>query len=50
LDLDRFRGQVESLRGKIVEDLRLDADEQPLGAREVPPTGEIHRWVVTWDD
>lgn len=50
LDLDRLRSQVTSLGGRVVEDLGLDAQEQPLGAQDVRPTPAIRRWVVTWDD
>jgi SAM-dependent methyltransferase len=50
LDLERFRSQVTSLGGRVVEDIGLDAQEQPLGAQDVQPTPAIRRWVVTWDD
>ena len=50
LDLDRLRSQVTALGGRIVEDIGLDAQEQPLGAQDVRPTPAIRRWVVTWDD
>jgi hypothetical protein len=50
LDLDRLRSQVTGLGGRVVEDIALDAQEQPLGAQGVRPTAAIRRWVVTWDD
>jgi hypothetical protein len=50
LDLDRLRSQVTALGGRLVEDIALDAQEQPLGAQDVRPTPAIRRWVVTWDD
>ncbi len=50
LDLDRLRSQVSALGGRVVEDLGLDLQEQPLGAQDVRPTPAIRRWVVTWDD
>jgi SAM-dependent methyltransferase len=50
LDLDRLRSQVMAMGGRVVEDLGLDAQEQPLGAQDVRPTPAIRRWVVTWDD
>jgi hypothetical protein len=50
LDLDRLRSQVVALGGGVVEDIGLDAQEQPLGAQDVRPAPAIRRWVVTWDD
>ncbi len=50
LDLDRLRSQVTALGGRVVEDIGLDEQEQPLGAQDVRPTPAIRRWVVTWDD
>ncbi len=50
LDLDRLRAQVTALGGRVVEDVALDAQEQPLGAQDVRPTPAIRRWVVSWDD
>ena len=50
LDLDQLRSQVTALGGRVVEDVGLDAQEQPLGAQDVRPTPAIRRWVVTWDD
>jgi SAM-dependent methyltransferase len=50
LDLDRLRSQVTALGGRVVEDIGLDAQEQPLGAQDVRPTPAIRRWVITWDD
>jgi hypothetical protein len=50
LDLDRLGSQVTALGGRVVEDLALDAREQPLGADDVGTTAAIRRWVVTWDD
>jgi hypothetical protein len=49
LDLDRLRSQVTALGGRVVEDIALDAQEQPLGAYDARPTAAIRRWVVTWD-
>jgi hypothetical protein len=49
LDLDRLRSQVTALGGRVVEDIALDAQEQPLGAHDARPTAAIRRWVVTWD-
>jgi SAM-dependent methyltransferase len=49
LDLDRLRDQVAALGGRLVEDLALDEQEQPVGAQDVRSTPAIHRWVVTWD-
>jgi hypothetical protein len=50
LDLDRLRSQVTALGGRVVEDIGLDAQEQPIEARDDRPTPAIRRWVVTWDD
>jgi SAM-dependent methyltransferase len=50
LDLDRLRSQVTGLGGRVVEDIGLDANEQPLGAQDVRPTPAIRRWVISWDD
>jgi SAM-dependent methyltransferase len=50
LDLVRLRAQVTALGGRVVEDIGLDAQEQPLGAGEARATPAIRRWVITWDD
>jgi SAM-dependent methyltransferase len=50
LDLNRLRTQLTARGGRVVEDVGLDAREQPLGAHDVRPTPAICRWVVTWDD
>jgi hypothetical protein len=50
LDLDRLRSQITALGGRVVEDIGLDAQEQPLGAGDARATPAIRRWVVTWDD
>jgi hypothetical protein len=50
LDLDRLRSMVTALGGRVVEDIGLDAQEQPLGAQDVHATPAIRRWVITWDD
>jgi hypothetical protein len=50
LDLDRLRSQITALGGRVVEDIGLDAQEQPLGADDPRATPAIRRWVVTWDD
>ncbi len=50
LDLDRLRSQVTALGGRVVEDIGLDAQEQPVEAPDDRPTPAIRRWVVTWDE
>lgn len=49
LDLERLRGQVEALKGTVLEDVALDQQEQPVGAQDVRPAPAIRRWVVSWD-
>jgi hypothetical protein len=45
--LARFRAQVESLGGTVLEEQGLDEHEQPVaGAADATP---FSRWVVTWD-
>jgi SAM-dependent methyltransferase len=47
LALARFRAQVESLGGTVLEEQGLDEHEQPVaGAADATP---FSRWVVTWD-